>query len=288
MAVSRSRLRPGSTVDVVGQHVGDLALDRIPGAERLTPASRLLQHHVHRDPVQPRPERAARLEARQVAPRLHEGFLRAVFGRRDVAGHAQAQRVDARRMPAVELLEGGGRTVGRGRDQPALLGRLAHALQFIDDLPGVCQDPPRCYPSHRAAGSGILHRPPGGPCRAPVTDQMRQHGQKVYPGEPPCLTAVRVERTGPVGTVILHRPAVRNAVDPPTAAALARPAWPSTPTRRSGPWCCGARAARSAPAPTWAPWPGWDPVQAAAHRPAQPDDALGPDGCVAAGTAASR
>jgi enoyl-CoA hydratase len=28
--------------------------------------------------------------------------------------------------------------------------------------------------------------------------------------------AVRVERNGPIGTVILHRPAVRNAVDPPT------------------------------------------------------------------------
>ena len=186
MAVSRSRLRPGSTVGVVGQDVGDLTLDRIPGAERLAPASRLLQHHVHRDPVQPRSERAARLEARQVAPRLHEGFLRAVFGRRDVAGHAQAQRVDARRMPAVELLEGHGRTVCRGRDQLALLGRLAHALQFIDDLPGVCQDPPRCYPSHRAAGSGILHRPPGGPCRAPVTDQMRLTARRFTP-ESPCL-----------------------------------------------------------------------------------------------------
>jgi enoyl-CoA hydratase len=32
---------------------------------------------------------------------------------------------------------------------------------------------------------------------------------------------VRVERSGPVTTVVLHRPAVRNAVDGPTAAALA-------------------------------------------------------------------
>ena len=32
---------------------------------------------------------------------------------------------------------------------------------------------------------------------------------------------VRVERSGPVTTVILDRPAVRNAVDGPTAAALA-------------------------------------------------------------------
>ena len=33
--------------------------------------------------------------------------------------------------------------------------------------------------------------------------------------------AVRVERSGPVSTVVLHRPARRNAVDGPTAAELA-------------------------------------------------------------------
>src|SRR6202035_4551665 len=33
--------------------------------------------------------------------------------------------------------------------------------------------------------------------------------------------SVRVERDGPVSTVVLDRPAVRNAVDGPTAAALA-------------------------------------------------------------------
>jgi len=33
--------------------------------------------------------------------------------------------------------------------------------------------------------------------------------------------AVRVERAGPVTTVILDRPEARNAVDGPTAAALA-------------------------------------------------------------------
>jgi enoyl-CoA hydratase len=34
-------------------------------------------------------------------------------------------------------------------------------------------------------------------------------------------TAVRIERDGPVATVVLDRPEVRNAVDPPTAAAMA-------------------------------------------------------------------
>jgi enoyl-CoA hydratase len=38
---------------------------------------------------------------------------------------------------------------------------------------------------------------------------------------PPRAGAVRVERGGPVTTVILNRPEVRNAVDGPTAAALA-------------------------------------------------------------------
>src|SRR5260221_530668 len=33
-------------------------------------------------------------------------------------------------------------------------------------------------------------------------------------------TSVRVEKTGPVTTVILHRPEVRNAVDPATARLL--------------------------------------------------------------------
>ena len=40
-------------------------------------------------------------------------------------------------------------------------------------------------------------------------------------GPTPRANAVQVERSGPVTTVILNRPAVRNAVDGPTAAALA-------------------------------------------------------------------
>ncbi len=40
-------------------------------------------------------------------------------------------------------------------------------------------------------------------------------------GSAPRISTVRVERSGPVTTVILNRPAVRNAVDGPTAAALA-------------------------------------------------------------------
>ena len=40
-------------------------------------------------------------------------------------------------------------------------------------------------------------------------------------GSPPRANSVRVERSGPVTTVILDRPEARNAVDAPTAAALA-------------------------------------------------------------------
>src|SRR6202043_3971121 len=39
-------------------------------------------------------------------------------------------------------------------------------------------------------------------------------------GPPPMSAAVRVEKSGPVTTVILDRPAARNAVDPAAAAAL--------------------------------------------------------------------
>src|SRR5215467_15161594 len=39
-------------------------------------------------------------------------------------------------------------------------------------------------------------------------------------GSSPWASPVRVDRSGPVTTVILHRPEVRNAVDGPTAAAL--------------------------------------------------------------------
>ena len=62
--------------------------------------------------------------------------------------------------------------------------------------------------------------------------------------------AVRVERDGPVTTVLLSRPERRNAVDGATAAALAdafRAFDADDPTPRSP--CCTARAACSAPAP---------------------------------------
>ena len=52
---------------------------------------------------------------------------------------------------------------------------------------------------------------------APGGEASRSGG----PGGTPQVNTVQVDRKGPVTTVILNRPAVRNAVDGPTAAALA-------------------------------------------------------------------
>ena len=71
---------------------------------------------------------------------------------------------------------------------------------------------------------GVRGRPrPGGP-RPPAQwavsrggGQPRRQAEALGPQD----KAVQVDRAGPVTTVILNRPAVRNAVDAPTAAALA-------------------------------------------------------------------
>jgi enoyl-CoA hydratase len=51
--------------------------------------------------------------------------------------------------------------------------------------------------------------------------------------------AVTIERRGPVGTVVLHRPEARNAVDPATAQALAAAFRAWTPMMGSPRWSCG-------------------------------------------------
>ena len=90
--------------------------------------------------------------------------------------------------------------------------------------------------------------------------------------------AVRVERNGPVGTVILHRPTVRNAVDPATAGAMAEAflALDADPEVRcmvlwgaGGTFCAGADLQAVAD--------GWDPGRLSPPT-GEPDDALGPMG----------
>jgi enoyl-CoA hydratase len=92
-------------------------------------------------------------------------------------------------------------------------------------------------------------------------------------------TAVSVARSGPVATVILNRPQVRNAVDPATADALARAfleleadaaihamvLWGD-----GGTFCAGADLAAVAS--------GWDParLQAPTGAPADPFGPMGP------------
>src|SRR5271155_5117637 len=81
--------------------------------------------------------------------------------------------------------------------------------------------------------------------------------------------AVRVERSGPVSTVFLHRPARRNAVDGPTAAQLAEafrafdadPAAAGAVLHGEG---GGGGGGCSAPAP---PCPRWAPTAATGGRP---------------------
>ena len=90
--------------------------------------------------------------------------------------------------------------------------------------------------------------------------------------------AVRIELSGPVATVILDRPAVRNAVDPPTAAALARAflELDRDPAVRvmvlwgaGGTFCAGADLSAVAT--------GWDPA-ALVQPSGQSDDGHGPLG----------
>ena len=90
--------------------------------------------------------------------------------------------------------------------------------------------------------------------------------------------AVRVARNGPVATVILHRPAVRNAVDPATAEALAQACLTldRDPAIRAlvlwgegGTFCAGADLGAVSR--------GWDPSRLQSPTGA-PDDGLGPMG----------
>ena len=143
IAASTSRLRPGSSRQRIRQPVGHLALDRIRLAQRFLAASRLLQHRVDRDAVQPGAERAARLELAEIAPGLHEGFLHAVLGGRHVAGHAQAHGVHAGGMTSIELLESRGRAARRRRDQLPLGGGVPRTLQLVDDSHRLQQESPR-------------------------------------------------------------------------------------------------------------------------------------------------
>jgi enoyl-CoA hydratase len=90
--------------------------------------------------------------------------------------------------------------------------------------------------------------------------------------------AVRVEKSGPVATVVLDRPAVRNAVDPATAGALAEAflLLDADPEVRcmvlwgaGGTFCAGADLGAVSR--------GWDPSRLQPPT-GEPDDGLGPMG----------
>src|SRR5437660_8221388 len=64
------------------------------------------ESHVHRDPVQPGRERAARLELRQRPPRVDESLLRTVLRQVLIPGHPQAQAVHPAHVLAIQSFKG--------------------------------------------------------------------------------------------------------------------------------------------------------------------------------------
>jgi hypothetical protein len=69
------------------------------------------EHEVDRQAVQPGGERALAAEAAQLAVQVQEGFLRHVFGFRNIAEHAQAERIYAPLVQGIEF----GESVGIAR-----------------------------------------------------------------------------------------------------------------------------------------------------------------------------
>ena len=112
-----------------------------------------VQHHVHRQPVQPGAERALAAEEVQLLPRPHEHVLRQLLGARSVGDHAGAEREDPGHVLPVQPLEGatvpGGRerhvrigcvgrrgaVIGSGK-ATAVIGRSGSPFMQLDGIPG--------------------------------------------------------------------------------------------------------------------------------------------------------
>ena len=224
IAASRSRPSPGSpTVAVRPASSPDLVARRTRRPRRArarrrpcasTALTAIRCSHV--------PKRAARLEARQAAPGLHEGFLGAVLGRCDVAGHAQAQSVDPARRAA-------GRAARTPRtspltaavDQPPLLGRLAVPARSSSST-----SPPPPTPTSWLARSRDRVRHPtqtAGPVppETPLLTTKMHRSAKRFARRAPCQTPSASSGRARSATVILDRPRRPQCRRPATAAALA-------------------------------------------------------------------
>src|SRR5258708_4765836 len=90
-------LRPYHVIRILRRHDATLATDR---------GAALIQHHVHREPVQPRAERAVAAKRGELVPQSDEDVLGALFSVPGVARQPQARRVDPARMLAIQLPEG--------------------------------------------------------------------------------------------------------------------------------------------------------------------------------------
>src|SRR5690348_16317786 len=97
------------------------------------------EHHVHREPVQPSREGAFTAEGADLAEQLQEGLLGQILSLGGVAGHAQAQRVNAAFVQVVEELEGLGFALLGAPDSLSLGPRFGRNGVMVQNVV-----PPRC------------------------------------------------------------------------------------------------------------------------------------------------
>ena len=84
-----------------------------------------VEHHVHRQPVQPGPERALSSKQVQFFPSANEDVLRQLFRAKPISRHSRAQGEDSIHMGAVESFERTTVSSRRSRDVSFTASRLA-------------------------------------------------------------------------------------------------------------------------------------------------------------------
>ena len=91
----------------------------------------LVEHDVHREPVQPGRERTFAPEGRQLLPRSHEDVLGQLLGARPVTRHSHTEREDVLQVRAVDMLECMPVSARRAGDRgAAVIGGLSRGLNW--------------------------------------------------------------------------------------------------------------------------------------------------------------
>jgi hypothetical protein len=169
------RLRRGAAQRAVGVRL-EVGVD---GRGRATALLDHAQAHVGRDPVEPRGERRARLEAADAAPRPQKRLLQCVVGVVDRAEHAiavdvQRGAVGCRQIHEGALLAGAGRghdgvMVRRRRHEAGTGGGPPSCVHGeAANVPGT---PPRAT-NRTPSGPGRTRRSCSGPTRAGPTPRI--------------------------------------------------------------------------------------------------------------------